>query len=271
MRHRSFAPPPHLRHVVRSVWFLDDDGRQGAYEHRATATGCAEVIATVHGRFVECTPDAAPFDALVHLHAQTLRPRRFRATGAFAIVGLHLYPHAVPTLFGLPSTDVVDTLPLLPDMVGGLGREFEERMMECTTLEQWYGVAVRFVEDCLRRHGRQDTAMAHLADAVAEAVVLPNAAWMTQASGLSRRQLERRFAATVGMSPARYLQVLRFQRALKRLDGTDDALLDVALETGYFDQPHFNRDIRRFTGLSPTDYRRLHRPPPVMSLPYKHT
>ncbi|AKF06398.1 AraC family transcriptional regulator [Sandaracinus amylolyticus] len=66
----------------------------------------------------------------------------------------------------------------------------------------------------------------------------------------SERQLERRFAAVVGLSPRRYASLRRFERALSAASaGT--RLTEVALDAGYYDQAHFNRDLRRFLGTSP--------------------
>ncbi|MNL74133.1 Helix-turn-helix domain protein [compost metagenome] len=31
-------------------------------------------------------------------------------------------------------------------------------------------------------------------------------------------------------------------------------LAQIALEAGYFDQPHFNKDFKLFTGLTPTEF-----------------
>lgn len=66
----------------------------------------------------------------------------------------------------------------------------------------------------------------------------------------SERQLERRFAAVVGLSPRRYASLRRFERALSSASATK-RLTQVAIEAGYYDQAHFNRDFRRFVGTSP--------------------
>jgi AraC-like DNA-binding protein len=74
-------------------------------------------------------------------------------------------------------------------------------------------------------------------------------------AGLSARQFERRFGAQVGLSPKAFLRVVRFQQVLKAMDGggpTDWARL--AVEHGFYDQPHFVNDFKAFTGLAPTEW-----------------
>lgn len=70
--------------------------------------------------------------------------------------------------------------------------------------------------------------------------------------GWSERQLRRRFETAVGLAPKRYARLARFQRVLAagRLDDAQ-AWAEAALDGGYCDQSHFNRDFRAFTGVSP--------------------
>ena len=73
--------------------------------------------------------------------------------------------------------------------------------------------------------------------------------------GMSRRRFAERFEAEVGVTPKRYCRLLRFQAALRRAH-VDRPLswTDVALASGYYDQPHFIRDFQAFSGLTPTAY-----------------
>jgi len=78
---------------------------------------------------------------------------------------------------------------------------------------------------------------------------------LVRATGLSARQFERRFASHVGLAPKSFLRVVRFQRVLKAIDagGTPD-WARLAIEHGFYDQPHFVNDFRAFTGFAPTDW-----------------
>jgi AraC-like DNA-binding protein len=70
---------------------------------------------------------------------------------------------------------------------------------------------------------------------------------------ISERQLERRFLAAVGVTPKRWQQLNRFHGAITAMRArTVHTLIDTAMDAGYYDQAHFNRDVRRRTGMTPT-------------------
>jgi AraC-like DNA-binding protein len=74
--------------------------------------------------------------------------------------------------------------------------------------------------------------------------------------GLSAKRFIERFKDEVGLTPKRYCRVQRFQRALTQAHRQSDVdWPQVALDCGYFDQPHFIHDFRSFSGLTPTEYR----------------
>ncbi|MBL8939309.1 MAG: helix-turn-helix transcriptional regulator [Archangium sp.] len=71
--------------------------------------------------------------------------------------------------------------------------------------------------------------------------------------GFSRKHLHAKFIDELGLSPKRYADVRRFARALERLrTKAFRDLASLALELGYSDQSHLTREVKRFTGNSPT-------------------
>ncbi|WP_343669106.1 helix-turn-helix domain-containing protein [Chitinophaga sp.] len=67
--------------------------------------------------------------------------------------------------------------------------------------------------------------------------------------------LERSFSAHMGLSPKAYARLQRFIHAYAALvkEGGHD-LSAVAIHNGYYDQNHFIKEFRKFTGMSPLKY-----------------
>jgi AraC-like DNA-binding protein len=81
------------------------------------------------------------------------------------------------------------------------------------------------------------------------------------AAELSQRHIERLFARELGFPPKTVARVLRFQWALRNLMKKPDAPLGtIAAAAGYFDQAHFVRDFKQFTGGIPRGYRGYYPP-----------
>lgn len=67
-----------------------------------------------------------------------------------------------------------------------------------------------------------------------------------------RRQMERKFVQQIGISPKQLGKVIRLQSALKRLlNRQPESLTEIAYESDYYDQAHFIKDFKEFTGTTP--------------------
>jgi AraC-like DNA-binding protein len=84
----------------------------------------------------------------------------------------------------------------------------------------------------------------------------PRIDWVAAKLGLTRRTLQRRLSehgTTFVLLAERLLQ----DRAQNLLSRTAEPITFIALKLGYLDSAHFTRAFRRWTGMAPSDYRRL--------------
>jgi AraC-like DNA-binding protein len=79
---------------------------------------------------------------------------------------------------------------------------------------------------------------------------------LARRSGLSPSQLQREFRRLFNMTVGDYILRLRLLMARKRLRATTDAVGRIATECGFYDQAHFTRAFKKYTGQTPLDYRR---------------
>lgn len=82
---------------------------------------------------------------------------------------------------------------------------------------------------------------------------------MAHGYGTSCRTLERLFLHRVGISPKEYAAFVRYRTALGRMlephprpNEKPGSLMHLAFDTGYYDHAHLTREIKKFTGMTPT-------------------
>ncbi|MCP3953462.1 MAG: helix-turn-helix domain-containing protein [Desulfobacterales bacterium] len=73
--------------------------------------------------------------------------------------------------------------------------------------------------------------------------------------GISPRHFKRRFKSATGDSPLSYLQRIRIEVAKKQLETTRETVDEITWQVGYEDSNSFRRLFRKYTGLSPREYR----------------
>ncbi|PZF98650.1 GlxA family transcriptional regulator [Micromonospora endophytica] len=79
---------------------------------------------------------------------------------------------------------------------------------------------------------------------------------MAQRAGLSPRQFARVFTEQVGMTPGRYVDLVRLEAAQRMLTDTQDGVLGIARRCGYGSPEAMRRAFMRELDVSPTEYRR---------------
>lgn len=78
---------------------------------------------------------------------------------------------------------------------------------------------------------------------------------LAEVVGCTPDQLDRRVRKVFGISPKQYVLRVKVERAMELLSSTQEALSDVAVESGFYDQSDFSKRFARITGRTPLQYR----------------
>lgn len=73
---------------------------------------------------------------------------------------------------------------------------------------------------------------------------------------ISQSPFEKRFRKVVGTSARKFASIVRFNSVLTNL-GNTKSLTDICYENNFFDQAHFIKDFKQFTGDTPENFKRF--------------
>ena len=169
--------------------------------------------------------------------------------GSYTVIQVILKPHALRTLFGINALALRDCTAELNEFSNG---DLNEQLLNAQTGREQVDLLMSFLLTKFKQARTRDElveASLGLIHASAGRITVKS---LIRYLHISERQFERRFCQTVGISPAAYIRVKRFNEAMRLIkSGEYNRLTDVAYALDFHDQSHFIRDVKAFTGVTP--------------------
>ena len=240
VRERRTAPA--LARHVTCVWVQTVPLHSTAFTHRKAANGSVQLVCAVGSKPRIVGPQTGPID-------ETLVP-------GTTIVGIRLRPEAAACVLGLPASTLVDLTLDADELWGDRGDALQELVAGAGSAQQAAAHLERTVSERLAGATAPDPVVA---EGVRRLTSGRRAGVASMASSLfiSERQLRRRFEAATGLTPTTLHRILRFQRFLALAWTSERPSTQIgrlAVEAGYTDQAHLNREAGRLEGRSPPDF-----------------
>jgi AraC-like DNA-binding protein len=255
---RTYVPPPPLKDFVALFWLHEGHSSPRTLE-RALPSGTAELVINlrddrllVYDRHDPTQARAFPGALLCGPHSEYFVLDR---DDQEAVLGVHFKPGGTVPFFRYPAGELHNRHVALEALWGERAGELRERLLAADTPDAKFRVLERVLLALAARPLTRHPAVAHALREFQHTQPAPTIAAVADRLGIGARRLTQLFDDEIGLSPKLYCRVRRFQDALHRIDrGRSNAWPLLALASGYFDQAHFIRDFRAFTGLSPTTY-----------------
>lgn len=257
----SRPPRPALRPFVSTVWAIEpgpEDPPFAPGREHVLPSGDMHLVFRLGDaplRLFDGAYDAVGRDAATALVGGARASFYARELAApAASVGAMLRPGAAELLLGVPAGELAGRHTALDELWGSEAAIARERLAETR------GAAAR-LDRFERMLLRRLPAVRALHPAIAAGLERLGASGRVDeavaSSGFSHRHFVATFRRTVGLPPKLWSRVVRFGRALDRAAREPETpWVEIALETGYADQSHFQRDFVEVAGMTPGEWRR---------------
>lgn len=176
--------------------------------------------------------------------------------GYQAGIQVNLTPLGARALLQRPLHELTHRVVSLPDLLPGQ-RLLADRLASARGWRERFEIVERLLRERLARAAHPNAAAAWASARIEQAAGRLDIGALAAELGHSRKHVAALFHEHVGLSPKAYAGLVRFDRLSQRLRAPGAGTwAELAFELGYADQAHLARQVRRFTGCTPTLLRR---------------
>jgi AraC-like DNA-binding protein len=178
--------------------------------------------------------------------------------GATGSIGIELTTDGAYRFLNVPMYELTNNLFSFSDLYGESGEQLLHRMQNSESPKQKINVIQDFLISQLRTKERNNFIISYSVNFISSLHGLASIKRLEKKTGYSKRYLDLLFKNHLGISPKTYSTIVRFQYHYKIVGQgiATDSAIQSALEF-YYDQAHFIKEFKRYTGYTPVQYSML--------------
>ena len=257
MNYQTFQPHPNLAALISCYWTLEVPASDHPDRQRIIPDGKIE-MAFILGDNIKRYTSGQQFilQPRAFVLGQTLEPFYVEPTGSVNSFSVSFYPYGFANFADVPLKTLANKETPISDLFGEeTARKLEQHIIEASNTQERITIVEKFLLNRLNQTTTVDTIVKSTIATLVATNGNTSISNILKKEPSKRRQLERKFAEKIGISPKQLGKVIRLQSALKiLLNQEGENLTHIAYESNYYDQAHFIKDFKEFTGINPKDF-----------------
>ncbi|APQ18074.1 helix-turn-helix domain-containing protein [Maribacter hydrothermalis] len=256
MKHRIFEPHKDLASFVKCYWTLEIPKAETPTKNTIVPDGCIKMIFHYGDNYKHHTLNGDSFILpKSFVIGQLTEPYVVEPMGETATFFVCFHPNGFLPFTTLSIKEFENCAVAFKDMFGEDGHLVSEQVLKAnSTLER-----ISFIESFLFKKIASKHSIDQIVKSTVETILTANGQFsvdvLSKKHQIHRRQLARKFSLSIGLSPKQLSKTIRLQAALKMLLIEDvTSLTGLAYENEYYDQAHFIKEFKEFTGLTPKEF-----------------
>jgi AraC-like DNA-binding protein len=256
MDYKTFEPHPDLRAFVKCYWTLDIPKETEAAKQRIVPDGCMEMIFHYGDLYKQYLKDENYIiQPRCFVFGQITQALDIEPTGETGIFAVRFHPDGFAPFVSTDITNMENRAVPLEELFSNDGLDIERKVLASAGNED----RIEIVESFLLKILTTTRFIDRIAKSSVEIILQLNGQIsvdeLSSQLNVHRRQLERKFSSVIGLSPKQLTKIIRLQSVLRALTTNQfTSLTSAAYEGNYYDQAHFIKDFKEFTGMSPKKF-----------------
>ena len=256
MNYQIYYPCEELKHFIQCYWSLEATEQENIGKQVIVPDGHIEFVfhyGSLYKKFEGSM--VAQFQPRCFLLGQLTRTLEIFPSGDTGIFAVRFFPGAAEPLLSLPVRSIENNEIDLEKIYGEKGKEISLKITTSKENPERIRLIESFLLMLLENKREIDMELKYAIDAITKVNGNISVNDVSDKVKVQRRQLERKFSKGVGFGPKKFIKMIRLQYALRLLlNNRFSNLADLTYKCGYFDQAHFIKDFKEFTGIPPTEF-----------------
>lgn len=257
MNYQTFKPHPDLESLVNFYWTLKVPAEDNSQKQCIIPDGCIEMAFILGDDIKRYTlEDEFILQPRAMVLRQTIEPFYIQPIGYVDTFAVSFYPYGFANIISEPVQNLVNKETPLHLVFGEvIAKELEQKIIKAKDTKERIECIEKFLFDKLNDKITVNNIVKNTIDTLLSTKGNAKINKILKQNLYKRRQLERKFLEQIGISPKQLAKVIRLQSALKiLLNEETESLTNIAYKSEYYDQSHFIKDFKEFTGISPKEF-----------------
>jgi AraC-like DNA-binding protein len=253
---RHIEPHFLLKNYIEKMWFFESSGKIPADDMKLvvpngniklTLSYQNGIVAAINGKTFASKEHDITLTGLVDVPV-ILDVDEDVATET---IGIEFSPQGAYRFFHFTLNDIQNQIYSLSDVLGNIGKRLAERINNARSVQQKIFLLQQFLLKQLSLHN-EDLIFEYCIEKIAASKGRITIKELEKKTGYSSRWLNMKFNDKLGVSPKNLCSVIRFKQYYQAfINGNEKSFFRNDFYELYYDQSHFIKDFKRFTGLPP--------------------
>jgi len=170
-------------------------------------------------------------------------------------IGVELTPKGLYHLFKLSMHEITDRMVSFEELFGPQGARLQTRVGDAEDPQEKIAILQAALTHLLQQNDKEYALLDHTLDMLAQTHGMMRVQELAAHTGYTKRYLDRLFQEHVGVSPKSLASIMRFQELYQGwMQHKSPTFFRNHWSAYYYDQSHFIKEFKRFTGFTPQHY-----------------
>jgi AraC-like DNA-binding protein len=260
MNYQTFEPDQDLTAFIKCYWTLESPKEETPEKQTIVPDGCMEMIFHYGDLYKQYLDNGnSIIQPRCFVIGQLTRPLEIEPTGKTGIFSVRFQPEGFLPFTTNSIKEMENTAVSLEKLFGNDGLGIKQQILNANSTSERIKLIEIFLLDRLTDLETVD----RIVKSTVETIITANGQLpvdeLSKLTQVNRRQLLRKFSSAIGLSPKQLSRTIRLQAALKMLMSDQFSnLANLAYENEYYDQAHFIKEFKEFTGSTPKEFYGTH-------------